>query len=117
MAAGHYVNGVCTDTAVSANSYYSQIMPTFTPGSAGTEIYKVFANVNGTWSLDEYTISSTGAVTLNFKSPLPTPSLASCTFETPLTNTDRFIDGNVLGWGVALAMVAAWSIHAMRRGL
>lgn len=117
MAAGHYVNGVCTDTALSTDSYYSQIMPIFSTAGGGTEIYKVFANANGSWTLDEYTISSTGAVTLNFKSPLPIPSLASCTYDPSTSNTERFMDGNALGWGVALAMVAAWAIHAMRRGL
>lgn len=117
MAAGHYVNGVCTDTALSTDSYYSQIMPAFTPGPNGTEIYKVFANVNGTWTLDEYTISSTGTITPNFKSSLPIPSLASCTYQPELSATERFGDGAILGWGVAAAMAAAWAIHVMRRGL
>lgn len=92
-------------------------MPSFSVGNQGSEIYKVFANVNGTWTLDEYTISNTGTVTLMFKSPLPIPSLASCTYDASTSNTERFMDGNALGWGVALAMVAAWAIHAMRRGL
>lgn len=41
----------------------------------------------------------------------------TCDFTSPQTDTERFLDGNVLGWGVALAMVAAWAIHTMRRGL
>lgn len=28
---------------------------------------------------------------------------------------ESFMDGHVLGWGVALAMAAAWGIHILRR--
>ena len=117
MAAGHYVDGICVDAATSTHIYYSQIGPDFFTSGGGTEVYKVFAATNNVWYLDEYTISSNGAITLNFRSQLPIPSLATCTYEPELSATDKFVDGNVLGWGVALAMVGAWAIHAMRRGL
>lgn len=117
MAAGHYVNGICVDTAVSTHVFFSQNLPTTIHFSNTTQIYKLFAYANGVWSLEEYNIASTGALTLNFRATLPTPALAPCTYDPSTTNTERFMDGNALGWGVALAMVAAWAIHAMRRGL
>ena len=33
------------------------------------------------------------------------------------TPAEMFIDGNLLGWGVAAAMAAAWSLHVLRRAI
>lgn len=117
MAAGHFVNGVCVDVALSTDIYYSQLMPVFTTGSSGAEIYKVFASVNGVWTLDEYTIGNTGSVTLNFKSPLPTPSLASCVY-TPAMSDPAF-DYDVLAnmWAFGISIVVALFVLGRGTGM
>jgi hypothetical protein len=104
MAAGHIVNGVCVDVAASTDAYYSQLPPV---ASAGSPVYQTQATKDvSTWYLNT---TQDGLPFSSFE--LVPPVFASC------DTTETFFDGLVLGWGVAGAMVAAYAVHLLRRGI
>lgn len=54
--------------------------------------------------------------------PLSYAGIGSCTIADPSGGStptgdpvEAFIDGHLLGWGVALAMAAAWGVNILRR--
>lgn len=104
MSAGHIVNGQCVDVAASLDSFYG-VAPVVQ--TSGNPAYLSIINKSASgWMQDTYQngtlISSVAA---------PTPLFADC------DTTASFVDGHLLGWGVVAAMVVAWSIHVLRRGI
>jgi hypothetical protein len=110
MPAGFLHNGVCLPTLAEATALHWAANPAFiTPGSTSYLADVVF---NGTvWQLKKYTLSSGGVLTLN-----STTSLPALTFPTCDTMT-LFNDGMTIGWGVAAAIIGAWVIKNLRRGM
>lgn len=66
--------------------------------------------------------SDSSTCTPNVTTAAPTNVVGSCTIADPSgTSTatgdpvEAFVDGHILGWGVALAMAAAWGVNVLRR--
>ena len=104
MSAGHVVNGQCVDVAASLDAYYSAA--SIVQASGNPAYLSIITKSVSGWTQDTYQngtlISSVSA---------PTPLFAEC------DTTAAFLDGHLLGWGVVAAMVVAWSIHVLRRGI
>lgn len=110
MAAGYLYKAQCFSTLADATAArWSDQEAGIT---AGTTSYLTDVQWSGTaWQLKRYTLSSTGALTLNTSTNLPALSFPSCDTAT------NFNDGMLLGWGVAAAMVAAYAVKFLARGL
>lgn len=104
---GFRVGDVCYPTSGEAlDHFYSLASPSMAP--ATTTAYTTFTNVGGVWQMAKYSINSSGVWSLNYSTTAPVVNFASCTVLDDATT--QFTDGVTLGWGVAAAMVAAWSI-------
>lgn len=105
MAAGSIVNGQCVENALAAASYWSRTEPR--SSFSGADNYISFVSLNGTaWT--NYVFKNGAYFTSS-----PVPAIASPTCNT----ADKFTDGMQLGWGIAAAMVVAWGITVLRRGI
>lgn len=97
------------DNSSAADAYFLSVGPHFTAGS--TSYLQEYLKVGGVWKIQRYSVASNGTVTTLTQSNAPTPAFPAC------DPTESFFDGMTLGWGVAGAIVAAWVIKNMRRGL
>lgn len=114
MASGWSYNGVCFAVQQDAiNAYYSAIPPDFL--QTATTAYKLhYLYVGSSWQLQKQTISSAGALTTNYTIAVPTNVNGICTVtDDPYT---QFLDGTVLGWGVATAMIISYLLSKVIRG-
>lgn len=110
MAAGYLFKSVCYPSLAEATAAFWTDSPSFiTPGSTSYLAETVWSG--SLWQIKKYTLSSAGALTLNSTTTAPTLSFPACDTKT------QFNDGMLIGWGVAAAMVAAWVIKNLRRGL
>lgn len=76
-------------------------------------------DVSGAWSLN-YKTCTTGTASPTcspYSVAAPTNVVGSCTLTPSADPVQEFTDGNLLGWGVVAAMVAAWGITVLRRGI
>lgn len=110
MATGYLYNSICFPSFSEATAArWSEVKPGI---SAGATSYLTDVQWSGTvWQIKRYTLSSTGALTLNTTTAAPTLSFPTCDTFT------NFNDGMTLGWGVVAAMVAAYAFTLMRKGL
>lgn len=110
MAAGYLFNGQCFSTLADASAaHWSQTPVAMVPGSSS---YLADVVWSGTvWQHKKYKIDSNGNLTLEGTTALPAVSFPTC------DTSESFFDGMTLGWGVALAMIAAWLVKNLRRGL
>ena len=104
MAAGFLHGGQCYPSLAEATAAKWSVQPAGI--TAGSTSYITGAEWSGTaWVLKRYTLSSTGALTLNTTTNAPVQNFPTCnTFE-------RFNDGMTIGWGVAAAMVCAYALR------
>lgn len=110
MAAGFLHQNVCYASLAEATAAHWSMNPVFI--TAGSTSYIADTVWSGTaWVVKKYTLSSTGALTLNSTTNAPALSFPTC--ETG----QEFLDGMSVGWGVAAAIVAAWVVKNLRRGL
>lgn len=110
MAAGFLHHSICYPTLSEATAAHWSVNPAFiTPGSTSYVADVVWSGT--AWVLKIYTLSSTGTLTLNSTTNAPTLAFPTC--ETG----QEFLDGMAVGWGVAAAIVAAWVVKNLRRGL
>lgn len=110
MAAGFLHLNVCYASLADATAAHWSANPVFI--TAGSTSYISDIVWSGTaWVIKKYTLSSAGALTLNSTTNAPILSFPTC--ETG----QEFLDGMTVGWGVAAAIVAAWVIKNLRRGL
>jgi hypothetical protein len=111
---GSRVNDTCYKTDLEAqDAYYSAAALAHAPATTST--LQMFAWSGSAWRVKQYSISSAGAVTLKWDAPAPALTFPACTVEDDAAT--QFADGMTLGWGVAAAMVAAWAVWFLRRGL
>ena len=107
---GAMFNGICYETLpLATDAYFSSVGPFLTSGA--TSYLTEFSKITGTWKIARYSIASNGTVTTLTQSNAPLVSLPSCD---PL---EYFVDGTMVGWGIVGALIAAWVIKNMRRGL
>lgn len=110
MATGFLHQNVCHATLEAATAAHWSMNPVFI--TAGSTSYIADTVWSGTaWVIKKYTLSSAGALTLNSTTNAPSLSFPTC--ETG----QEFLDGMQIGWGVAAAIIAAWVIKNLRRGL
>lgn len=112
MAAGKIVLGECVPESRAADYYYSSFNPTVVPGA--TSYYSKTFKSGASWFLETYSYPGNSFVS---QAKLASVTFPSCETLSPVNSFDSFQEGHVLGWGVAAAMVVAWSIHALRRAI
>lgn len=116
MATGYLVESTCFATEQEAvDAYYSSAKKTFlgTLPSGQFYSYQTERDSTGTW-LYVFTYNcSSGCITDSWIAPRNI--YGSCTLSPANDPINAFVDGHILGWGVALAMAAAWGIHILRR--
>lgn len=104
MAAGYTVGTQCVDAATATDAYYSNTFPATT---SGADTYTSM-----------YLRDATGWQQATFKNGVEILRTAAVTPILPPCDTAaNFNDGQILGWGVVAAMVAAYAIHLLRRSL
>lgn len=80
--------------------------------TAGSTSYLGWFEKNGaTWQIKRQSIASGGVITNLTTSNATVPTFPACNV------IDNFNDGLLLGWGVAAAMLAAYGIKFLARGL
>ena len=107
---GYLFKSQCFETLAEATAaHWSEKPADFTPGATS---YLTDVIWSGTaWQIKKYTLSSAGVLTNNTTTNLPVLAFPTC------NSTDAYFDGMTLGWGVAAAMVAAFSIKFIARAL
>jgi len=110
MAATGAIYGVkCYPSQSDAlDAYYSQVAPAQAPGT--TSYVSEFVKVSGVWNIRQYSVSSTGVWTTRSTTAAPVVTFPTC------DPSEAFMDGVSIGWGVAIAMVAAAAIINLKRG-
>jgi len=117
MAVGYGVKNLCFETSAKAVDYYWESQPVTTADAFTSNTYFYQYPVKLTyWKLfSNRCTQASGSISCNGQYfDLPSPAISSCTYTPPVTNSEAFVDGNLLGWGVVAAMVAAWAVHVMR---
>lgn len=110
MALGALVNDKCLPSQADAlDFFYSSTAPAYTAGS--TSYMSEFVKVSGVWKIQRYSIASNGTVTTLAASNAPVITFPTCEIDGP------FLDGVLLGWGIAGAMVVAYAYKMMQKAL
>lgn len=110
MADGALLGAVCyASQDAAADAYYSGAGPAQTPG--GTTYLSEFVKVSGVWKVRRYQVASDGGVAMLTDATAPSVVFPSCD---PMEN---FKDGMTAGWGVVAAMLLAWGVAVLRRGV
>lgn len=106
MAAGHIVQGECVPVAAAQPLILSYLEP----GSSqqGADSYTWWFSAASSTTINKTTFRN-GTFFQN--EVLQFPNGPTC------DTAEKFKDGQTLGWGVVAAMVAAFAIHILRRGL
>lgn len=107
---GYAYSGRCFSTVDDVTDAYFTGRPVEVTSGA-TSYATEFSKSGGVWESKGYSIDAAGVWTLRYTSAASVPSFPSC------DPAESFNDGLILGWGIAFAMVAAWAISHMRRGL
>lgn len=92
-----------------ADAFFSAKDPSYTAGA--TSYLSWFEKVGATWQIKRQSISSTGVITNLTASNATVPTFSACNVM------DNFSDGMLLGWGVAAAMIAAYAVKFIAKGL
>jgi hypothetical protein len=107
---GALVGGRCFSSQdAAADAYYSSAAPSQNPG--GTTYLSEFVKVSGAWKLRRYQVEANGGVAMLSDATLPATSFAVC------DPAESFKDGMAVGWGLVAAMVCAWGLVVLRRGI
>lgn len=108
MASGTSFGGRCYATSQQAvDAYFASIAPDVVSGE--TSYMTEFVLDSGVWKSRSYTRSGGDPWSLQSSVVVPLPVLPSCDSDGEL-----FLDGQVVGWGLAALMVAAWSYRVIR---
>jgi len=83
--------------------------PSYTPGATSYQSW--YEKVAGVWQIKRQSIASDGVVTNLTSSNATQPTFPECSESQP------FLDGMAIGWGVAAAMCAAFGIRFLQRAL
>jgi hypothetical protein len=110
MGVGYEFQGRCYSSTVDAADAYFTGLPVQIVSGA-TSYATEFTKSAAVWQSKGYSISSTGVWTTRYTSTAVVPIFPIC------DTAESFNDGLLLGWGIATAMVLAWAISHLRRGL
>ena len=104
------VNGSCySSVAAATDAFFSQQSAAFTSGPVS--YLSNFQNDAGIWKLYQYSIDAAGVYTLRSATVVTVPTFPLC------DSTESFFDGMAIGWGITLAMIAAFSFVQLRKAL
>lgn len=110
---GYLSKTICWPTNAEAlDAYYSDVPPyqTVVSGATTENLYTLQGSV---WNMSQYGITSAGVRSLKYTVPAPVINFPTCTVvDDPTT---QFADGMELGWGVGLAMIAAWGLSYLAK--
>lgn len=107
---GYRVAAECYDTLADAQSaFYSSQNDAFVVGT--TTQGQIYHFTGTAWNVKGITITSGGVIATRWDVAAPVRSFATCT---QMTNTESFVDGLTLGWGVVAAMAVAWGYKQMK---
>ena len=116
MATGFLEDGICFTTSQEALDFHFQgIPPSFLITTSTSTLQEYLRLASGQWNLRKATIATSGVQTQVFSTAVPALVQPSCTL--PNTAMESFTDGAILGWGIVAAMVAAWAIKSLSKGL
>jgi len=107
---GYRVGDRCFDTqSDAADQWFSGKEPSFTSGS--TSFLSWFEKTGGVWQIKRQSVATDGAITNLTSSNATVPVFPSCSV------TETFNDGFAIGWAVAGAMLAAYAVKFIAKGL
>lgn len=110
MAAGYIIGDQCLDVATAGHVFSLGVPRSLTFDGTSTHLHQTVYDQNDNEFAIRHFVDGAFVDSVVF-----VPSFQPCdTTDIPYQN---FADGAMLGWGVAAAMVAAWAIHTLRRGL
>lgn len=110
MAAGFEFQGRCHASAADAvDAYYTAAVPQIVSGTVSYAT--TFTKVGAVWKAQGYSIDAAGLWTLRYETLAPEPAFPDC------DTAESFQDGMTVGWGIAAAMLVAWSFNYFRRSL
>lgn len=120
MATGYFSAGHCWPTTAEAlDAHYLSKPPSLSSATNGSGVYTEAIlhtyKTSGLWFYQRVSCNGSTCSTNTYSAW--TPTFPSCTISAVDDPVESFADGNVLGWGVVAAMVAAWAIVQLRRGL
>lgn len=93
--------------AEALDAYYSKVLPVQTPGTP--TYFNDVVQVSGVWMLRQSSIDASGVWTLRSLTAAPGVTFPAC------DPTASFFDGAAIGWGIAAAMVVAFSFKMMEK--
>lgn len=93
-----------------ADSFFTGAGPFYTAG-ATSYLGWFEKTAGGVWQIKRQSIASNGTITNLTTSNATVPTFPTCQLS------DNFNDGMLLGWGVAAAMLAAFAVKFIARGL
>lgn len=100
---GYLSKGQCFASHSEAlDRYYSDAMPEVLSGS--TAYQTLFTKSGSTWMMNTYKIAANGNQTMQYSTPAPVPNFPVC------DQSADFFDGMTVGWGIAAAMIAVYSL-------
>jgi hypothetical protein len=106
--AGYYFNGICHASHQEATwSYYDATAPSVY-AQPGVNLMHEFAKVNGVVKSQWYQLSG-GSWVLDSSADVPVKDFPYC------DPAESFVDGMIVGWGVASVFVAAAAIALMQK--
>lgn len=107
-ATGALVGVQCYPSQAAAlDAYFSTLAPVQTPGSV--TYVNEFVRVSGVWMFRQSSVDGTGAWTVRSLTTAPVVTFPAC------DPTESFFDGAAIGWGIAAAMVVAFSFKMMEK--
>lgn len=111
---GFSARGVCYENIDEA---YHALWGGYVASTGANRMQYAYSTDGVTFKLFDVSFQVNGAETVNAFRTLPNSAgwYGQCTF----TNDpySKFIDGNLLGWGVVLCMALAWGVVVLRRSL
>jgi hypothetical protein len=106
---GALYGGKCyASAAVAMHSYMSVAPLSSLPGA--TPYVTQYVYETGTWRQKQYSVATNGLWTLKSNVAVATPSFPLC------DPAESFNDGVLIGWGIAIAMIAATAVNFLKRG-
>lgn len=105
---GSFFDGKCySSNSVAADAFFSAKEPAYTAGSTSYQSW--FEKVGSVWQIKRQSIASNGAITNLTASTATVPTFTTC------NQSQDFLDGVTIGWGVASAMIVVAAIKMMQR--
>jgi len=105
---GALSGGRCYSSQGEANdAFYGLTPPSVSAGS--TSFFTQFAKVGGVWKVQRYNVAPDGTISSLSETTAPVMTFPAC------DPTEQFFDGVTIGWGIAAAIIVAFTFKLMQR--